>query len=397
LAESRQATRAPQENEPRTASSRTLSLAVVGISTSSTCGVRDHAALQAQALREQDVDSTDHWLQRDVQPLHRERRRMRAWVSTLASEVLDADPDAIVLHYSVFSFSHVGVPLFVRPVIAALRHTGVPLVSVLHEFAYPWRRDGVHGAVWAVSQRLALVGVLRASAGVVVTADWRERWLATRAWLPQRRIALAPVFSNLPAPSPGAAPHQEPPLVGLFGYSYERATVALVLDALAALELAGTRTQLLLIGAPGAESGIARLWLEEARLRGLAAEPGFSGRLPASELSDLLAECDVLLSAERSGPTSRKTTLAASLASGRPVVALDGPRAWRELLEADAAIAVTPTADALAAALGALLSDAQRRARLGARGREFAALTMTPRRSARVLRELVAEIVDARS
>jgi glycosyltransferase involved in cell wall biosynthesis len=386
-----------EQTGARPPGTRALRAAAVGISTAQMCGVRDHATLLADALGEQGVSCSMHWLQRSEESLRASRLRVRAWAWALSGELRRSEPDAIVLHYSVFSYSHRGLPLFVRPTLAALRATGIPLVSVLHEYAYPWGRSGARGAAWAVTQRAALVGVMRASAAAMVTTSWRADWLASRVWLPSRRIAVAPIFSNLPAPAAGAHPDDPVPVVGLFGYSYERHVVALVLDALRLLEQGGGGAQLVLIGAPGSDSPVAREWLEGARARGLAREPSFSGMLPAQELSNRLAACDVLLSAEPSGPTSRKTTLAASLASGRPLLALDGPRTWGELIASDAALVVQPSADALAAALAELLADGERRERLGARGRAFAARTMTSAHSAQVLAGLLEDLLSAGS
>jgi glycosyltransferase involved in cell wall biosynthesis len=375
----------------------TLRVAAVGISTTPTCGVRDHATLLADALGDRGVSCSLHWLQRSEESLRASGLQVRAWTRALARELRLSQPDAIVLHYSVFSYSHRGLPLFVRPTLSALRATGLPLVSVLHEYAYPWRRGGARGTVWAVTQRAALLGVMRASAAAVVTTSWRADWLGSRAWLPWRRVAVAPIFSNLPPPAAGARPHGPLSVVGLFGYTYERATVALVLDALQTLAREGIDAQLLLIGAPGAASPVAQEWLAGARARGLAREPSFSGTLPAQELSNCLAACDVLLSVEPSGPTSRKTTLAASLAAGRPVLALDGSRTWGELIASDAAIVVAPSAGALAEALADLLADERRRESLGARGRAFAAQAMTSAHSAQVLAGLLEDLLSAGS
>jgi len=239
--------------------------------------------------------------------------------------------------------------------------------------------------------------VMRSSAAVLVTTSWRAEWLRSRRWLPSRPVAFAPVFSNLPPPAGKAHPDGRPPAVGLFGYNLRPTAIALVLDALAVLQREGVKAQLLLIGAPGPDSPVARAWLEQARARHLEHAPVFSGTLPAQELSDRLAECEVLLYAEPAGPMSRKGTLAASLASGRPVLALDGPRTWRELVAADAAVVVAPRLDALAEALSRLLTDAQERESFGARGRAFAAQTMTPAYTAGVLRAAIAEILGAGS
>jgi glycosyltransferase involved in cell wall biosynthesis len=123
----------------------------------------------------------------------------------------------------------------------------------------------------------------------------------------------------------------------------------------------------------------------------------FEGPLPVQELSDELADCDVLLSVPLSGPTSRKTSLAGSLISGTPVVAIDGPLTWRELLGAQAAEVVAPSAEDLANALEALLLDEGRRAALGARGRAFAESRMGLARTADAVRSLLDQLLSGRS
>lgn len=111
----------------------------------------------------------------------------------------------------------------------------------------------------------------------------------------------------------------------------------------------------------------------------------------------MLAACDVLLFADIAGPSSRKTTLAASLASGRPVIAIDGPACWSELIQYEAAQVVQPTSPALADAIGAILGDEGSGETLGARGRAFAEQRMSVERSARVVSALIGDIVSGRS
>lgn len=367
-------------------STRALHLAVVGASGSRTCGVRDHAGLLAGALEDEGVSCSRHWLTCRPGPLRETRATFAAWDAQLAAELRSAKPDAVLLHYSVFSFAHRGVPLFVHGALAPLQGAGVPLVSFMHEFAYPWGLGGPRGVAWAVTQRAALIDVMRASSGVVVTAPSRAAWLASRPWLPRREIGFAPVFSNLPPPAEGTAPARDG-TVGLFGYAYEGADMGLVLDALRELRERDPGVRLRLLGAPGADTPAARQWLTAARARGVEAALSFSGVLGAQELSDELARCDVLLHPEPSGPTARKGTLAGSLASARPVVALDGPRSWRELVDAQAAAVVAPRAEALAETVGRLLGEPRLADELGARGGEFARRQMGLERSARAVRE----------
>jgi glycosyltransferase involved in cell wall biosynthesis len=183
---------------------------------------------------------------------------------------------------------------------------------------------------------------------------------------------MAPVFSNLPPPRQlprhAAAGH----VVGVFGYAYQSAAASLVLEAVQRLSRQGSQLRLALLGAPGRASHAAEELLLAARAGHVEDLVSFAGPLPAQELSDALAACDVLVFCDRGGPSSRKGTLAGALASGAPVVAIDGPRRWSELLSAGALELVEPSAPALAGALEALLADEERRHALGARGREFA-------------------------
>jgi glycosyltransferase involved in cell wall biosynthesis len=363
-------------------------MAVVGISTSSTCGVRDYAGRLAEALGEEGVSCSMHWLDRRAQGLGATRAEIHAWARALAAELDGLEPDAILLHYSVFTFAYRGVPLFVHPTLAALRR-GAPVLTVMHEFAYPWGRGGLRGTAWAVSQRALLIEVMRASAAALVTIDGRAAWLDSRVWLPRRPAAFAPVFSNLPPPSAGSRPERREACVGLFGYSHEGSAMALVLDGLRLLHDRGRDVRLRLLGAPGRDSQAGDAWCEGARTRGIATAPSFSGMLTEQELSDALAACEVLLFADAAGPSSRKTTLAASLASGTAVLAIDGPLRWSELTEAQAVALVAPSAGAVADGLDALLADEPRRRALAERGRAFAEQQMSVGRCARTVRDLL--------
>jgi glycosyltransferase involved in cell wall biosynthesis len=367
---------------------------VVGVSTSPICGVRDHADLLADALARQGIGCSLHWLSHSPGSLRGSAARMRAWTAALREELEGEPPDAILLHYSVFAYSHRGVPLFVHPTLSALRRArGVPLLTVLHEFAYPWRRRGWRGAAWALTQRALLVDVMRASTALILTADFQERWVVSRAWLPGRRTVVAPVFSNLPAADVGPPAERARPVVGLFGYSAEGAAVSLTLDAVRLLADRGVPVELSLLGAPGAESPAGEMWLRAAHARGVAGALSFSGIQEPQALADALGSCEVLLFAETAGPTTRKTTLAASLVAGRPVLAIDGPSAWPELARAQAAVIVSPSASALAGALGEMLADSALRETQGARGRAFAEERMSATGNARIVGALLEEAV----
>jgi glycosyltransferase involved in cell wall biosynthesis len=373
-----------------------LSAAVVGVSRRPVCGVRDHARLLSDALGESDVACTLHWLAGAASPLRAARSETRAWARDLGAELSASRPDAILLHYSVFAYSYRGLPVFVRPTVAALREVRAPVLAVLHELAYPWTRGGWRGNMWALTHRAVLIEVIRACSAAIVTADFRAEWLASRPWLPRRPVAVAPVFSNLPTPVSRPQRQRSPAVIGLFGYS-EPATAALVVEALALVQRRGRPVSLTLLGAPGPVSPVGQAWSEAARGRGLACAPSFSGTLAPQELSNALAACDVLLYVDTAGPVSRKGTLAASLASGRPVIALEGGRRWLELDEAGAVRVAPRTSHALAEAICDLLADEAAREALGVSGREFAKRRMSVEGTAQTVAELLRQVVSGPS
>jgi len=362
----------------------------IGISIDQPCGVHDHASLLAAALADRGWTGELRWLSRSGKQIAGERTDLRGWARMLTDELGRTPPDAVLLHYSVFAFSHRGVPVFVRPVLGALRGRQVPLVTFMHEFAYPWRMGAARGKVWSATQRLALIELVRASAAIVVSSDARAEWFRSRLWLARRPTFVAPVFSNLPPGADRAPDGDRAARVGLFGYAHEGVAVETVLDALRLVRDDRRELELVLLGAPGRDSPGGARWQQAAAERGLSEALGFSGQLPAQELADALGRSTAIVFAERGGPTSRKTTLAAALASGRPVVALDGRNSWPELLRAGAAVVVPPDAQSLASALARLLADRCERERQGERGRAFAHRAMSVEQSARIVGEALA-------
>ena len=142
-----------------------------------------------------------------------------------------------------------------------------------------------------------------------------------------------------------------------------------------------------LIGSPGPDSRAGEAWRASAAEMGVAERLSFTGVLGPQPLSDALAAADLLLFADPPGPTSRKGTLAGSLASGTAVIALDGPSTWAELRRAGALTVVPREDSALATEVTRMLGDDRGRAGLGARGRRFAETAMGVPRTAERRRE----------
>ncbi len=384
------------EGEARVAAGTPQRLAVVGISEPGPCGMRDHGRLLAAQLEREGSFCEVHWLERSDASARKALGRMRAWARVLPAQIEGAD--AVLLHYSCFASAYRGVPLLEPPLAHALRRARLPVAAIMHELVFPFGRNGARGMSWALTQRAALIEIAAASDAFLVTTEDRRDWLETRRWLPRRPAAFAPVFSNLPAPNgPPAAERAagEAPVLAMFGFSYD-GSAEVVLQALEELRARPGSPRLLLAGSPGPDSRAGRAWLASARERGVDGMLRFTGVLDPQELSDTLAAADLLLYADPPGPTSRKGTLAGSLASGTALLALDGPATWDELAAAGAARIVPRDGVALAAAIAEMLAEADSRARLGARGRHFAESEMGVARTAAAVRELLARVLPGR-
>jgi glycosyltransferase involved in cell wall biosynthesis len=349
-----------------------MKLLMIGASTEPVCGTRDYARTLEAPLRRAGADVQTIWWERGRQPLAH-------W--TDAVQTAAAESDAVLWQYSVFTYGNRGLPTLVPRVLRALR-TPTPLVTVLHELVFPWGTNGLRGAVHAATHRAALLPVVRASRGLVVTTDERRTWLESRRWLPTRPTRFLPVVSNVaaaPAPADGDSMR-----VGVFGFRRVAVPVETIVEAVGRVPDA----ELVLVGAPGAQSAEADRWRSAAG----SARIRFTGVLEPVPLAAELAALDVVVFPDPLGPTTRRGTLAAALAHGKPVVAFDGPQTWNEFVRGDALVAVPPTADALAGALDRLAGDRELRAEQGRRAQRFHDLHLAPDVVARGLVDFAREV-----
>lgn len=383
-----------------------MRIAVVGVSDTAVCGVRDHASVLGGALVRQGHEVHDLWIDRSPQtPPPAPVWRLGGWLGAGLDRVR---PDVVVWHYSVFAHSYRGLPTVAVLVADALRRTAAPVVAVLHEYAFPWNRNGLRGKAWAASQRAALPLVVGAANALVITVDDRATWLASRRWIPRRPVTVLPVFSNFPVCSdlpviydrPGEAlTGRAAPAVKIGVLSYGTADRPdLVTAAVGRLRQArpSIAFELVLLGGPGPDAPQSARWLAPASF-GPAAAPLFTGVIAPEELAVAIGGCQILVFVDGAGPSSRKTTLAAGLASGRPVVALDGPESWSALVQAGGVELVQPHPGRIAEALVGLVDDGARRARLGAKGHRFYKEHQDVELIAGSVEALLDQVVGARS
>lgn len=336
----------------------------VGTSHREICGVRDYALGLADELTDLGHQVFTVWPS-PPPPLS----QCTAWLRGLSSLVGSTPVDIVLWHYSVFSYGRWGIPYLAPPFARRIRLAQAPLVVVLHEYVFPWRRNGWRGALWGTTQRLALPAVTARSHALVVTVEDRARLLQANRWMPPKAIHALPVFSNLPPRPAGRSVVAGAPRIGVFGFPSSAAP--LTMAAMSRLHEAMPLAELWLLGVPGADSPAGKIWLQSAQARGIATAVHFSGPLPPAELADELVRCDLCVFNNGSGPSSRNGTLAALLAAGTAVVAVDGPNTWRALVEAEAVHLVPPHPSPLADALIQLLGDPSSRAALGDRGLRF--------------------------
>ncbi len=248
---------------------------------------------------------------------------------------------------------------------------GDSLDLMVHEPFLPFDRTRLRQNAGALAHRIMLTILLSAADRV---------WVSTAAFLPRihRFTPGQRPSAWLPVPSPvapagdvaGASALRTDlaagrPLVGYFGAANPlvegtligalEAIAATCPDARFALGGVGTdafRRRVVESGGPLATSIV-------------AAGPGS----PAA-ISRLLDCCDVFVQPYPDGASTRRTTLMALLAHGRPVVTNSGP-STEPLWKDSGAVELVPSGDgpALGRAVARLLSDAPARSRLGERAR----------------------------
>jgi glycosyltransferase involved in cell wall biosynthesis len=247
---------------------------------------------------------------------------------------------------------------------------------VVHEPFLPFKKGKWRQNAAAVLHRLMMVVILRTA--------WRV-WLSTPAWEPMIRpfgLGRKQAYHWLPLPSnvpvaedtgAGLMIHQQYApngvLIGHFG-TFGAPITPLLAAAIPPLLRRVKQASMLLIG-PGSLAFRDALAHQHPDL-GLRLHA--IGQLDARDarLSVHLSACDLMLQPFPDGVTSRRTSVMAALAHGRPTATTSGPLTeafWSQ----SGAVFLAPVADPQALVEGAaqILEDPRRRVSLGEAGREF--------------------------
>lgn len=233
---------------------------------------------------------------------------------------------------------------------------------------------------WSRPQRNALALVQRAMAAILLRTASRI-YLSTDAWRAYLRpyaSASTPPFVTLPIPS--AIPRCDRlddartlrhridggrgTVIGHFG-TYGAHVAPMIRRALTSLLEEDVTLRALCMGA-GSERFVREL---ERRHRSIAGRIFATSRLSPADVALHLAACDLLLQPYPDGVTTRRTSVMAGLANGRPILTTSG--ALTEAIWAGtSAVALAPAdrANAFTLAARELLADPDRRATIAARG-----------------------------
>lgn len=272
-------------------------------------------------------------------------------VRAIAGQLAAANPEAIIWAYNPFSFGARGLARRGPRIANAIRGaTPARLIVFAHELWFPPGREGMKGLLWQFAQRRAGHKIIRAADAVIVTTPDRLAELAALGI----DATLIPVGSNLPdAVEPASrADLGIPPEAFLVAHLGGVGPGRDLATGLAAIE-AEPRAHLLLIGDTGP-------------LPALPERVHATGRLDALSAAAALAAADAYLHLDPVGPTpGRRTTLAAALQAGLPILGFAGEQTDSAM--APASRLVPPgDAPALAEEIRTLIDNRAEAARLGA-------------------------------
>lgn len=302
-------------------------------------------------------------------------------ISLLRRELRALPPDARVLVQWVptaFGWRMMNLPF----ALMLLRLPGRRLELYVHEVGWDIGRETARRALAGIMHRVMTFCAARSARRVYVTIPaWQKRLslLGMRALAADEEATWIPVPSNVPdRADPSrvaelrrilllARARQQRVLVGHFG-TFGRFHTALMPHVVARiLDEAGDRT-FLLVGRGGEAL---RDYVAKERPE-LAARIVATGALPPDEVAAHLAACDLLVQPYEDGASTRRGSLMAGVALGRPTISNRG-RTTEELWSAERAIHLTDShaPHALAGAVTKLLADAPLRERLAENARRL--------------------------
>jgi glycosyltransferase involved in cell wall biosynthesis len=242
------------------------------------------------------------------------------------------DPEVLVVQYAPHAFHPRGITLAISLLPALVRMaTRIPVIVNFHELYIPFDSSLKHcvGALW--QRAMGFLIAAPSHALTAVSTEWQRRLRRVGVWKP---IQVIPVGSNIPRVDVSAEDVQRVReklgmdrtalLIGSFGSVGPHGEVGLVLKAVEKLKPEGS-LKLLWIGRSGPHTGRGAKWQETNQsVRDGSAEMIWTGSLPHPDVSRLMAACDLFVLPFTDGISSKRTTLAAALLHGLPILTTRG-------------------------------------------------------------------------
>jgi glycosyltransferase involved in cell wall biosynthesis len=281
------------------------------------------------------IDAIDQYSRRLVAELQQAGIAARYEPGGLAAVLANrAPPPWVVLQYNPFRFGRWGfAPALIRDALALTRGAGVPMAIMVHEAWVPM--TGWRTTVMGLWQRAQLRGLARITDRVMASTDAVASRLGHGA-------QAAPVAATItPGPASRAAARDRlglnrPLTIALFGRAHPSRALDHAEAAIDALARAHGPAQLTILNL-GADA--------PPVYAGPGVDVRSPGRQDPAQLSLGLAASDLVLLPLTDGVSTRRTTLMAALAHGRPVLGLRGDATDAVLHRAHDALVLTDWGD----------------------------------------------------
>ncbi len=259
--------------------------------------------------------------------------RLRGWRDILAiARVIEAERlDKLQIEYSGYSWGRWGFAFWVNALFALLRIRGVSITVAFHETAIRMRQHPKQIPISLLQWIHVLLLMWTANEVLTNTA---ERMRILRRLLPgaAHKLRYRPNGSNIPErtmrreqrdqirASHGAGP--DALVVATFGNFASAKNYEAVLKAVANLR-SQVRIKLWLLGEwENAQPQYIEKLRELIRKNKMEVDVDWSGRLPASQISELLSAADLFVLPQADGHLTRSGAFMAAAAHGLPVIAV---------------------------------------------------------------------------
>jgi glycosyltransferase involved in cell wall biosynthesis len=268
------------------------------------------------------------------------------------AEAAGKNPKGILLQYYPGAFVTPQLPKLLST-LSRVRASGVPVVTTVHEY-WPPSSGSLKRGVWRWLCRKALAAVIARSSAVVATTPYAAGQLEEAGLGPAQFTPVIPIGTGIKVSSTdrSASSGGHAPLTFvMFGQPgiFDRAVVSHVARWVAQQD---PRPRLIWIARDADEM---RAWWRDL---GAPDVVEIHGGLPAERVSQLLSGASAGFAVYDDGASTRRSSLAALMAHGLPIVALDG-RFTDDRLRKSGAFLFSPLGDGPAFVANAerLISD----------------------------------------